>query len=108
MKSVLLVICIICFSLQACSKYESECHNADFSSTQDLQTVKISSETAIQIAKGYLCFDYNLKNYDISTSEKPDSWEIKFVGRGSINEETGPIVYINKINGERIYIIHSK
>lgn len=108
MKFLVLAICFSLLNLQACNtKQDVEC-NANLLTEQISTTPIISSETAKIIAKGYLTFDYNLKNYSITVLENPDSWEVRFVGEGPINEGTGPVVYINKINGERIYIVHSK
>lgn len=105
---LVLVICISFFSLQACNtKCENE-YNANSATEANSINQGISSETAETIAKGYLVFDYELRDYKISVLENQDKWEVRFIGKGPINEGTGPVVFLNKLNGERVYIIHSK
>lgn len=105
---LILVICLSFLSFQACNtKCETE-YNSNLVAEQNSTDLGISSETAETIAKGYLVFDYELRSYNISVLENRDNWEVRFIGKGPIIEGTGPIVFLNKLNGERIYIIHSK
>lgn len=104
----ILVICLSLFSFQGCNtKCDTE-YNSNLVVEHNSTNQGISSETAKQIAKGYLVFDYDLRNYDFSVLENQNSWEVRFIGKGVINKGTCPVVFINKLNGEIIYIIHSK
>ncbi|MCV4600363.1 hypothetical protein OFC63_30540, partial [Escherichia coli] len=70
---------------------------------------KISPETAAAIAKGYMCLDYELKEYKVEVLESTDTYEIRF--RRVINQHLGiegPTIFLRKSNGERLYTIHAK
>ncbi len=105
MKKVLLIICLSFLNLQACY---TPCRTIGDANVTNSAAPKISSETAVIIARGYLCFDYNLKNYNISVIEKPDTWEIRFLSKDSNFEGFGPIIFISKMNGELVYLVNSK
>jgi hypothetical protein len=70
---------------------------------------RISPETASAIAKGYMCLDYEIEKFEVEVIELSDTYEVRFkrvidrhLGSG------GPVVFLRKSNGERIYVIHSK
>lgn len=70
---------------------------------------KISSKTAEVIAKGYMCLDYQLSNFAVEVVESKDTYEVRFrrVKEQQLGEG-GPIVFLRKSDGERLYTIHSK
>lgn len=105
MRIVLLIICLSFFNLQACY---APCRSGGDADASNSVTPRISSETAVIISKGYLCFDYNLKNYNISVIEKPDTWEVRFLSKDSGFEGSGPIIFISRMNGELVYLVNSK
>ena len=72
------------------------------------QTQGISSETAVAIAKGYLCFDYDLRGFDIDVLEHENDFEVHFKQRVGENVGTGPVVIVKKADGSRLYTVHSK
>lgn len=64
---------------------------------------KISSETAILIAKGLMFSDYDLKNYEVSTKEDESFFEVTFSrlpDKKNICCGGDPIVVIRKKTGE--------
>lgn len=76
----------------------------------------ISSETAVFIAKGILCFDYDLSDRKVTVEtetklwkEKGEMWKVTF-RRTKDQESFGgdPIVWIFKRNGERFTVKHAK
>lgn len=77
----------------------------------------ISSETAIDIAKGILCLDYDLRNRKITVEtetelwkDKGEMWKVTFYGE-KVKDSWGggdPIVWIFKHNGERFTVKHAK
>lgn len=68
-------------------------------STDEKQCKHISSETAVLIAKGRLFLDYDLRNYDVSSEEKENSWEIHFLSRCRDCEGGDPFVEKTKADG---------
>lgn len=73
------------------------------------QACRILPEIAEAIAKGYMCLDYELGNYQVDVIESGDTYEVHFKRVVNQNLGTGgPIVFIRKNNGNVIYAIHSK
>ncbi len=63
----------------------------------------ISSETAVMIARGFLCFDFDLRDRKVSVTETSDTWHVQFVRTKNLHAEGGdPSLVISKKNGEII------
>jgi hypothetical protein len=95
------------FSLLGCNKI-SRYDEVNSPPLTNSISSNISSKTAVLIAKGYLCFDYELKNYNVSVIERPEIWEVKFSKKKKGYEKYGPVIFINKTNGETVGGVHSK
>lgn len=109
MKGFIILIFSFLFVLQSCCMQQESISNTNAIKESGLtNTAVISSDTAIIIAKGYFCFDYDLRNYDVSVTEQSDAWKVQFIKRNLESEGGNPIIFIHKSNGERIYAIHGK
>jgi hypothetical protein len=61
----------------------------------------VSSETAILIARGFLCFDFDLRNRNVFVTDLSDSWQVQFVRTKDLDIEGGdPFLIIRKDSGE--------
>lgn len=69
---------------------------------------KISPETAILIAKGYMFLDYDLKNDNIETTEYPESWRVQFDSKCQNCDGGNPHVLIDKKTGQVLQILPAK
>ena len=105
-RFVFVITCFCIFILQGCYK-ECKTDNDNYSANQ-INSAKISSETAVMIAKGLLCFDYDLENYDVSVEETSESWEIKFSRKDIKTSKFGPMAFVSKTNGEVTRLINAK
>ncbi len=109
MKSTILFALFLSFLLQnSCMKQTGNLSNTNTTENVQMDSSVVSSDTAMLVAKGYLCFDYDLKNYDISTTEKEDIWEVRFSSKKQGNYGYGPVVFVSRINGELKGGVHSK
>ena len=68
----------------------------------NLENKKISSETAILIAKGKMMKTTDLKKYEISLREGIDFWEVHFSAKCAGCLDGKSYVVVNKTNGEII------
>jgi transketolase N-terminal domain/subunit len=66
-----------------------------------LENRKISSETAVLIAKGELSKNVDIKGFDVKeVKEGIDYWEIHFISKCADCLDNQPYVVVNKTNGE--------
>jgi hypothetical protein len=108
-KSTILLTFFLLLVLQiSCLKQSGNLSNTNALKDPPVNSSVITSDTAILIAKGYLCFDYDLINYDVSVTDKEDIWEVRFSSKRQDSYGYGPVVLISKINGEPKGGIHGK
>lgn len=110
---------VLLFSTFSCSTLNEE-SNEKINNTNKNELERscqfISSETAILIAKGILCLDYDLSDREIKVEtetelwkDKGEMWKITFYRTKDRDIPGGdPIVWIFKNNGERFTVKHQK
>jgi len=110
---------VLLFSMLSCSLLNNESKEKidDINRNESKQSCPlISSETAILIAKGILCLDYDLSDREIKVEtetelwkDKGEMWKITFYRTKDRDIPGGdPIVWIFKNNGERFTVKHQK
>ena len=107
-RGIILLLCIGIFGYPSClPRKEAESVN-NASRDNALINSSISAETAKFIARGYLCFDYDLRGLDTEVADSDKSWKVSFFNRESNEKKYGPIIFIDKVTGEQTDVIHSK
>lgn len=113
-KTLIFSIIVLQISCFQTSDSSSSQNNNKISEEAKQTCPLISSETAILIAKGILCLDYDISDYEplVETEtelwkDKGEIWKVTFVSK---REKTfgDPIVWIFKHNGERFTVKHAK
>ena len=110
------LLSIIQFSCLASNNKESEQINKSQTNKLETSCPFISSETAINIAKGILCLDYDLNDREVKVEteielwkDKGEMWKVTFYRTKNKDSFGGdPIVWILKSNGERFTVKHEK
>ncbi len=97
MKIIFAFLVVSAIFLTGCN--DKETLNNLNSRITNLENRKISSDTAILIAKGQMS-EIKMKDYEISVKETIDSWEVHFKAKCISCTDGEPYVVINKMTGE--------
>lgn len=99
--SIRLIILFVALNFfVSCGQKASETYNRA-PDTKPVPRTTISSDTAILIARGFLCFDFDLRDSKVFVTETSDTWKVQFVRTKNLQAEGGdPHLVIRKDSGE--------
>jgi len=102
MKRIIrLVFVLVTLTLLSSCEQKATVHNTQSPDALPTSRTAISSETAILIGRGFLCFDFDLRDRKVFVTEKSDTWQVQFVRTKDLDIEGGdPVLIIRKDTGE--------